>query len=97
MLCCGRPATNNRRGQTGRPRPFPHFVQPEAVKRRSSDVRGTIIYNGKIATNAIPSFVGAIAVEGGKVSATGNSDELLRLADPMTTVIDAKGRPYGVL
>jgi hypothetical protein len=47
--------------------------------------------------NAIPSFVGAIAVEGGKVSATGNSDELLRLADPMTTVIDAKGRPYGVL
>jgi predicted amidohydrolase YtcJ len=57
----------------------------------------TIIYNAKIATNAIPSFVGAIAIEGGKVSATGNSDELLRLADPMTTVIDAKGRPYGVL
>jgi hypothetical protein len=52
----------------------------------------TIIYNGKIATNVFPSFVEAIGIEGGKVSATGNSDEMLRLADPATTVIDAKGR-----
>jgi predicted amidohydrolase YtcJ len=52
----------------------------------------TIIYNGKIATNVFPSFVKAIGIEGGKVSATGNSDEMLRLADPATTVIDAKGR-----
>jgi predicted amidohydrolase YtcJ len=52
----------------------------------------TIIYNGKIATNVFPSFVEAIGIEGGKISATGNSDEMLRLADPATTVIDAKGR-----
>ena len=38
----------------------------------------TIIYNAKIATNASPSFVEAIAIEGGNVSATGNSDEMLR-------------------
>src|SRR5580693_5583389 len=52
----------------------------------------TIIHNAKIATNGVPPFVEAVAIEGGKVSATGNSDDLLRLADPMTTVIDAKGR-----
>jgi predicted amidohydrolase YtcJ len=52
----------------------------------------TIIYNAKIATNASPSFVEAIAIEGGNVSATGNSDEMLRLASPATTIIDAKGR-----
>ena len=52
----------------------------------------TIIYNANIATNASPSFVEAIAIEGGNVSATGNSDEMLRLASPATTIIDAKGR-----
>jgi hypothetical protein len=52
----------------------------------------TIIYNAKIATNASPSFVEAIAIEGGNVSATGNSDKMLRLASPATTIIDAKGR-----
>jgi predicted amidohydrolase YtcJ len=52
----------------------------------------TIIYNAKIATNASPSFVEAIAIEGGNVSATGNSDEMLRLASPATTIIDARGR-----
>jgi hypothetical protein len=35
----------------------------------------TIIYNGKIATTVFPSFVEAIGIEGGKVSATGNSKE----------------------
>src|SRR5580658_11200742 len=52
----------------------------------------TIIYNAKIATNASPSFVEAIAIEGGNVSATGNSDGMLRLASPATTIIDARGR-----
>jgi Amidohydrolase family len=52
----------------------------------------TIIYDAKIATNGVPSFVEAIAIEGGKVTAAGNSDEMLRLGDPATTVIDAKGR-----
>ena len=52
----------------------------------------TIIYNAKIATNGVPSLVEAIAIEGGKVTAAGNSDEMLRLGDPATTVIDAKGR-----
>ena len=51
-----------------------------------------IVHNAKIATNSIPSFVEAIAIQGSKISATGKSDEILRLRGPATRVIDAKGR-----
>jgi predicted amidohydrolase YtcJ len=51
-----------------------------------------IVHNGKIATNTLPSFVEAIAIDGGKISATGKSDEILRLRKPATHVIDARGR-----
>ena len=53
----------------------------------------TIIHNAKIATNATPSFVEAIAITAGKISATGTSDKILRQEQgPATTVIDANGR-----
>jgi predicted amidohydrolase YtcJ len=51
-----------------------------------------IVHNARIATSSIPSFVEAIAIQGGKISATGRSDEILRLRGPATRVIDAKGR-----
>jgi predicted amidohydrolase YtcJ len=51
-----------------------------------------IIHNGKIATNSVPSFVEAIAVEDGKISATGKNDEILRLRGSGTRIIDARGR-----
>ncbi len=52
----------------------------------------TILQNGKIATNSVPSFVEAIAIQDGKISATGKNDEIMRLRGPATRVIDAKGR-----
>jgi hypothetical protein len=52
----------------------------------------TILHNAKIATNSIPSFVEAIAIQDGKISATGKNDEILRLREPATRVIDAKRR-----
>jgi predicted amidohydrolase YtcJ len=52
----------------------------------------TIIYNAKIATNGVPSFVEAIAIESGKVTTTGKSDEILRQRGPATKVIDGNGR-----
>ncbi len=52
----------------------------------------TILHNGKIATNSVPSFVEAIAIQDGKISAAGRSDEILKLKGPATRVIDAKGR-----
>jgi predicted amidohydrolase YtcJ len=53
---------------------------------------GTIIHNAKIATNAAPSFVEAIALSDGKVTAIGGNEEILRLQGPATNVIDCRGR-----
>ena len=52
----------------------------------------TIIYNAKIATNGVPSFVEAVAIGNGKIIATGKNDEILRQRGPETKVIDGKGR-----
>jgi predicted amidohydrolase YtcJ len=52
----------------------------------------TILHNAKITTNGVPSFVEAIAITGGKISAVGKDDEILRLREPRTQVIDAKRR-----
>ena len=51
-----------------------------------------ILHNAKIATNGVPSFVEAIAIKDGKISAVGTNDEILRLGGPATKVIDGKGR-----
>jgi predicted amidohydrolase YtcJ len=51
-----------------------------------------ILHNAKIATNGVPSFVEAIAISDGKVTAIGGNDEFLRLRGPATCVIDGRGR-----
>src|SRR6516165_4271081 len=51
-----------------------------------------ILHNAKIATNGAPSFVEAVAIEGGKFVAAGTGDEVLRRRGPATRVIDGKGR-----
>jgi predicted amidohydrolase YtcJ len=51
-----------------------------------------ILHNARIATNRAPSFVEAVAIEGGKFVAAGTSDEILRQRGPATLVIDAGGR-----
>jgi len=51
-----------------------------------------IFYNGKIATNATPSFVEAMAIENGKISAVGERAEILNLRDARTVVVDLCGR-----
>src|SRR5260370_10850647 len=51
-----------------------------------------ILHNAKIATNRVPSFVEAVAIEGSKIVAAGTSDAILRQRGPATLVIDAKGR-----
>jgi predicted amidohydrolase YtcJ len=52
----------------------------------------TILHNANIATNSVPSFAEAIAIEDGKISVAGGNDEVLRLRGPNTTVIDCAGR-----
>jgi len=52
----------------------------------------TILHNARIATNQVPSFVDAVAISAGKISAAGNDDEILRLREKGTQVIDANRR-----
>jgi predicted amidohydrolase YtcJ len=51
-----------------------------------------ILHNAKIATNHVPAFVEAVAIEGGKFVATGTNDEVLRQRGPTTLVVDGGGR-----
>ena len=51
-----------------------------------------ILHNARIATNSVPSFVEAIAITDGKISAAGSNDEILRQRGPTTKVIDGEGR-----
>ena len=82
---------------------FPEYVVPTAAgDSTNSDLRSrgrrlampadVILHNAKIATNRVPSFVEAVAIEGGKIVAVGTSDEILRQRGPATLVIDAGGR-----
>jgi predicted amidohydrolase YtcJ len=52
----------------------------------------TILHNAKIATNAVPTFVEALAITGGKIAAAGTEQEVFQLRGPKTKVIDGKGR-----
>ncbi|MGB2666643.1 MAG: amidohydrolase [Candidatus Acidiferrum sp.] len=52
----------------------------------------TILHNARIATNQVPSLVEAVAISAGKISAAGNDDEILRLRETGTQVIDANRR-----
>jgi predicted amidohydrolase YtcJ len=52
----------------------------------------TILSSGKIATNHVPSFVEAVAIKDGKITAIGSNDEILRERGPATNVIDCGGR-----
>jgi predicted amidohydrolase YtcJ len=51
-----------------------------------------IVHNARIATNQVPSFVEAVAISAGKISAAGNDDEILRLRQTGTQVINANRR-----
>src|SRR5712692_3447702 len=49
----------------------------------------TILHSAKIATNSVPSFVDALAITDGRITATGNARDIFRLRGPATKVIDA--------
>src|SRR5271167_1758600 len=51
-----------------------------------------ILHNARIGTNGVPSFVEALAIKDGKISAVGSDDEILRQREPATNVIDCGGR-----
>ncbi len=52
----------------------------------------TILHHAKIATNAVPTFVEALAITEGKIAAAGMEQEVFQLRGPKTELIDGKGR-----
>jgi predicted amidohydrolase YtcJ len=52
----------------------------------------TIVHHAKIATNAVPTFVEALAITGGKIAAIGTEQQVFQLRGPKTRLIDGKGR-----
>jgi predicted amidohydrolase YtcJ len=52
----------------------------------------TILFNGRLATNEIPSFVEALAIKDGRISAIGGNEEILRLRGETTELVDCEGR-----
>ncbi|MGZ4960584.1 MAG: amidohydrolase [Methylomonas sp.] len=52
----------------------------------------SILHNAKIATNAVPSFVEAVAIKDGKITAIGTNDEILRQYGSAASIIDGQGR-----
>src|SRR6266704_6397368 len=62
------------------------------VRQENSMPADTILHNAKIATNGRPSFVDALAITDGKITATGNDRDIFRLRGPQTRVIDARRR-----
>ena len=65
----------------------------QTASARQSPVAEAIFINGKILTlDDLGSVVEAVAVQDGKVLATGNSDEIRTHADSTTEVIDLMGR-----
>jgi hypothetical protein len=63
------------------------------MKPRSLAYPDLILFNGKIRTFAVDgSTVDALACAGGRIVATGSSDDIRRLAGPETQTIDLKGR-----
>src|SRR6201997_4400138 len=72
-------------------RPCLPFI-PHPFRKEVPVAADVLLHNARIATNRAPSFVDAVAIEGGKFVAAGTSDEILRQRGPATQVIDAGGR-----
>jgi predicted amidohydrolase YtcJ len=64
----------------------------DGLRQENSMPADTILHNAKIATNSIPSFVDALAITDGKITATGDARDIFRLRGPATKVIDANRR-----
>jgi predicted amidohydrolase YtcJ len=64
-----------------------------AIAPASANPADLLLINGKVVTLDAASLVNeAIAIEAGRVAATGSGEELRKLAGPATKVIDLGGR-----
>jgi predicted amidohydrolase YtcJ len=52
----------------------------------------TILFNGKIFTAEQQQFIQALAIQGDRIAAVGDSDRIRKMAGPLTKLIDLRGR-----
>src|SRR6266496_6388312 len=85
--------TNKKRREAGIPRPpVAKSLHESGWSKEISMPADTILYNARIATNGVPSFVEAVAITDGKITAIGSDREIFRLRGPNTRIIDANSR-----
>src|SRR5258707_5576714 len=72
--------------------PPPFSIHLQKFETETAVSAELILHNAKIATNGVPSFVEAMAITAGKISAVGKDDEILPLRGPQTRVIDGRRR-----
>ncbi len=72
--------------------PFAALAQSLESRMDTPMFAETILYNAKVATNGVPTFVEAVAIADAQITAVGTNDEILRLRGPDTRVIDARRR-----
>src|SRR5467141_80798 len=79
--------------KTRRAEPPPPFsIHLKKLETETAVSAELILHNAKIATNGIPSFVEAVAITAGRITAVGKDEEILHLRGPQTRVIDGGRR-----
>jgi predicted amidohydrolase YtcJ len=65
---------------------------PASMTLAATATPDTILFNGRIFTAEGQQFVEALAIQGDRIAAVGDSEQIRRLAGPLTGLIDLRGR-----
>jgi predicted amidohydrolase YtcJ len=65
---------------------------PPSMTRAATPAPDTILFNGKIFTAERQQFVQALAIQGGRIAAVGDSEQVRKMAASPTKLIDLGGR-----
>ena len=65
---------------------------PPSMTRAATPAPDTILFNGKIFTAERQQFVQALAIQGGRIAAVGDSEPVRKMAGSPTKLIDLGGR-----
>jgi predicted amidohydrolase YtcJ len=65
---------------------------PASMTLATTPAPDTILFNGKIFTAERQQFVQALAIQGDRIAAVGNSEQIRKMAGSLTKLIDLRGR-----
>jgi predicted amidohydrolase YtcJ len=67
---------------------------PASMTLAATPVPDIILFNGKIFTAERQQFIQALAIQGDRIAAVGDSDQIRKLAGSLTKLIDLHGRVF---